>query len=467
MATLTTTIIALNGGNTAVPGTGEDTSITVTGAWLAGDQYTITFTDNTTGAQTQIGAGNITGVTPTYVLVFNNKTYLLGGNTVYISAVGDPTTWNNPNGIGNGYLTLGDYFGSSAMLVAAAPYQGKIVFFSRYSTQIWTVDADLGQWQLLQILQNIGTVAGASVQPLGDLDVFFLSDTGIRSLRPRDLTLNAFVPDIGSPIDSLIQSALLANNYTTACGIVEPSANRYWCYLNGVIYVLSYFPSAKITAWGMYWPTYATYPTASVGTYPVTGSPVVTYAATVGRSYYWIKGMHEVSITDGAVTYSQSCSFVSQGATLTVKGVAGTTITANDVEEQTPFTPTKFITYNGQVFCRDATHAFVFGGADNNTYDGTIATAATSWLDAKEPSVLKQSRGFESAFSGSWTFFEGMNQLNEQINKVWQGTKPTFQLGQIDFSDQGYHIKMQANTWDNQAATLSSLVFRYKKGNEK
>ena len=163
MATLTTTIIALNGGNTAVPGTGEDTSITVTGAWLAGDQYTITFTDNTTGAQTQIGAGNITGVTPTYVLVFNNKTYLLGGNTVYISAVGDPTTWNNPNGIGNGYLTLGDYFGSSAMLVAAAPYQGKIVFFSRYSTQIWTVDTDLGQWQLLQILQNIGTVAGASV----------------------------------------------------------------------------------------------------------------------------------------------------------------------------------------------------------------------------------------------------------------------------------------------------------------
>jgi hypothetical protein len=65
------------------------------------------------------------------------------------------------------------------------------------------------------------------------------------------------VVDVGSPVDSIITDSLL--NFTDAdkaCSIMEPTNNRYWLYLNGTIYVLSYYPQLKVQAWSTYLPTY-------------------------------------------------------------------------------------------------------------------------------------------------------------------------------------------------------------------
>lgn len=455
------------GGINPLTGQGEDYHFTLN---FTGNpaQVTLYLTDVLTGLQTQVGFGFVTGQDVTYVLTFNNKVYALAGGTVFASAIGDPTTWNNTNAIGNGFVQLSNWYSSVETLLAVAPYQGRLVFFSRRTAQIFIIDPNLANWQSQQILTNIGTVAPLSVQALGDLDVMFLSDTGIRSLRVRDMSLNAYVADIGSPIDSLIQTALLANNYTAACGVVEPQANRYWCYLNGVIYVLSYFPSVKVSAWGTYLPTYANTLTnnGAVTTYPAAPLNFVVWPVMAGRTYYWSKGANGINLINGTLNLTSSQSFVAQAGPCIQYGTAGQAVDAT-LEEQTPFTPQKFLVYNGQVYTRDASNAYLYGGANNNTYDGCIAVGETPWLDGKEPVLLKQVRGIDSAFKGAWTFFVGTNQLSETIQQVWQGNRPTFQLGQIETSQQGYHVKVRTQTWDNQPAVMSSIIARYQKGAEK
>lgn len=245
-------------GVTAAVGTGQDDTFTFGGVWATGDTYTVLLTDATTGVTTQVGAGFVSGVLAVYVQTFSDKIYVLGGPTVYCSAVGLPTVFNDPNATGNGFVSMVNWLSTAENLVAVAPYQGRLSFFTRRSTQIWAVSPLIDNWQQVQILQNIGTMAPLSVQPVGDLDVLFLSDTGIRSLRVHDSSLNAYVDDTGAPIDDLVQYGLLqsADGGVSACAVVDPKSGRYMVYLNGVIYVLSYFPSSKIRAWSTYLPTY-------------------------------------------------------------------------------------------------------------------------------------------------------------------------------------------------------------------
>jgi len=223
---------------------------------------TLTLTDTLTAYQEQYGFGDVTGVNFTYCFTVNDKVYGLSGNTVYVSAIGDATTWNDLNGLGNGFIKLVNWYSSPEPLVSAMVYQGKLLFLTRTTSQVWTIDADLAQWRHMQTIPNLGTIAARSVAALGELDVIFLSDSGIRSFRAREVTLNATVVDIGSAIDGFIASALssLTNaQRATACSIVEPSQSRYWLFIPNVggtagdIWVLNYFPEAKIVAWSRYY----------------------------------------------------------------------------------------------------------------------------------------------------------------------------------------------------------------------
>jgi hypothetical protein len=448
---LTTTEQALVGGLDNIQGIGQDYLFSVTSSFNVGDQLTMTFVDTTTGFQTQIGAGFVSGVQPVYAFTFSNKVYTLAGSSVYFSAVGRPAIWNDPNAAGNGYLQLGDYFGTTLPLLAAAPYQGKLAFFARQAVMIYTVNADPTQWQLGQILENTGTVAPLSVQAIGDLEVMYLSDTGIRSLRARETTLNAYVNDLGSAIDSLVTASNGSNS--TACGVVDPATGRYWCYVNGLIYVLSYFPASKILAWSTYLPTYQTAMTPAVKVYTVTA----------GRKYYWAKGSTETSITDGITTLTASGYITVASTSLTITGTVD-----GAVYEMTPFTPQKFVVYNGKVYCRDANRFYLYGGAAGTTYDYSQGIAATTWLDCAEPANdLKKGQCFDTAFVGNMAFSVGMDNLSGVLQQVYAGTQVTFQKGEIPCSVDGYHVKMQAVTLDNNAATLSSMLFEYVNGNAK
>src|ERR1700754_2777121 len=107
---LNTTANSLGGGTASASGTGEDWKLTIGGTWVTGDTLTLQLTDSQTGVLTQIGAGNITGITPNYCYTYNNKLYMLSGNTVYFSAIGLPTVFNDPTAAGNGFITMNDWF---------------------------------------------------------------------------------------------------------------------------------------------------------------------------------------------------------------------------------------------------------------------------------------------------------------------------------------------------------------------
>lgn len=417
MATTTVTpgnnCVAMTGGVTAVVGVGAQCQLIVGGTWVNGDQYTVDLVDSTTGFVTQIGAGFVTGAQPIQVVTFNDKVYVLSGSSVYFSGVDQPTTFNDPNGAFNGFFTLSNYFASNETLVAMSPYQGKLAFWSRWTIQIFITDPNPLNWVQSQVLPNMGTLATLSVQSLGDLDVLFLSDTGFRSLRVRDESLYAFINDIGAPIDLLVQANLQAGaSNALANGICDPSSGRYWCFLNNTIYVLSYYPSAKITAWATYSPTYVS-----------------------------------TSMTSGFL-----------GQTLTA-----TPVSMCVFEGQVYILATSL---EGDIILQ-------YGGTNNNTYDTCQATVATSWMDLKNPGTRKKARGFDGALNAGlttsvqWTISAGMDEVGGGLDQVFVGNS-TFEQEAVPFTADGYHIKIQAkSTAIAGPAVLSSMIFHYTEADEK
>jgi len=257
---LNTSASTMSGGIAAVVGVGQRQLFTIGGTWAVGDKATIVFTQNVSGTQTQVGAGYITGIVPAYCFTFNDKLYLLAGSTVYFSSIAQPTVFNDLDAVNNGFVLLTNHYATPENLTAIASFQGRLVFFSRQGVQIWTTPAEPSAWQLNQVFEYIGTRSPLSVKTVGDFEVFFLDETGIRSLRVRDNTLNAFSEDLGSPIDELVQAKLVASSdaqKNAACAVVEPSSKRYWIFIKDTIYVFSNFLSSKITAWSKYLPTYS------------------------------------------------------------------------------------------------------------------------------------------------------------------------------------------------------------------
>lgn len=137
-----------------------------------------------------------------------------------------------------------------------ANYFENMALFSRNNVQVWFMSDDPDENQQIQVLNNTGTIAPDSVTAFGDNDVFYLSESGIRSLRARDTTNAAFVNDVGIAIDPLIQNELLTNNVAAerAKGFLEPREGRFQLAIGSTIYVFSFFPSSKISAWSTYEP---------------------------------------------------------------------------------------------------------------------------------------------------------------------------------------------------------------------
>ena len=172
----------------------------------------------------------------------------------------DPTIWEPIDTSGNrtfaGAINLSTQDGGSEQLTGLAVYQDALAIFSDQTTHIWNVSSvnpiQMGQ---VQILPNLGTSAPRSVQTFGEADVFFLGQSGIRSLRARDSSNFASVADVGTPIDEEIQDFLAERGELVrknAVSAIEPREGRYWLAVENRIYVLSRFPGSRITAWSRY-----------------------------------------------------------------------------------------------------------------------------------------------------------------------------------------------------------------------
>lgn len=191
------------------------------------------------------------GTTAQYSRVFASKLYTTRGSELHFSSVDQPNVeLNTVSSPGGGFIDVAKNDSESEDLSGLEVYYGKLAVFARYTTQIWQVDPDPALNQLTQTLRT-GSIAPHAIRQFGTGDVLFLSDSGIRSLRALNVTLAAGVIDVGSPIDKLVQANVAAEPALSywARSVVEPITGRFWLSIGGTLYVLSFFPSAKISAW--------------------------------------------------------------------------------------------------------------------------------------------------------------------------------------------------------------------------
>ena len=464
------------GGVTAATGWGQRDRLRFVGTWAEGEYWTWQVT-SAVGDFT-LGAGNLYGASYSFLLTYGEKLYAANGTNWNFSAVGDPTGWEEQD-IGAGAINFQTSFGFVDEAVSLGVMQGRLAVFGRRNIQIWTVDADPSAYQRIQVLQNIGTVAPRSVQSIGELDLIFLDDTGVRSLRTRETTLNAYVEDLGSPIDEILQpilAGLTDEQKATATSVVEPNSKRYWVCVNGTIYVLSQFPMSGILAWSTYEPTYHAFIDPSTANYSSGGVGGYT-GLVVGRTYYWTKGANDTSLTSGTTILTASGEFVAEATTASLVGTASAAITCF-LEGGVSFTPEWITVKDGRIYIRSTNGLlFLYGGTDGVTYDKTVPTVTLPWLDLEKPSQVKIGKGIDVAQKGKWHAYVSMNpRASSPVEVRLQGsaTSPnvlndsTFDTGHYPYSGAGTHFQLKFKGY--MAATeqkLSKAVFLYDEGNVK
>lgn len=199
-------------------------------------------------------ASDITGINPTFALVYKSKMHLTAGPSVFFSALNNPLSWD-PQEAGAGYVNFSENFSTRYDIVSIAPYKSQLAVFGQNNTQIWGWDPNPELNSQQQVLANTGAIGAGSIIQLGDVDVFYVSSSGIRSLRARDATDSAMSSDVGTQIDTLIEDeiALAAPDYKIS-SVIEPNSGRYMMSINNKIYVLSQFTGSQIQAWSTYDP---------------------------------------------------------------------------------------------------------------------------------------------------------------------------------------------------------------------
>lgn len=216
-------------------------------------RYTVNLVKS--GVTTSIGLGDRATQPAQLVKTYKRKMYSLSNSLLNFSGLDDPTKLDRDNDVGAGFINMSSQASGSSQLTAIEPYQDKVAIFARRTIQIWFLDTDAAKNINTQILNDTGSRAGRSVVGYGDLDLFYLSDTGIRSIRARDTTNSASVNDVGTPIDTLVQEylrTLTEEQIVNSVAIVEPTDGRYMLAIGSRIFVFSYFPSKRISAWSYY-----------------------------------------------------------------------------------------------------------------------------------------------------------------------------------------------------------------------
>lgn len=188
-----------------------------------------------------------------FVKTFGAKMYTTSGPALHFSGIGTPTIFNT-EAVGAGFIDLTTYASGADNLLALENYFGRLAVFARDTIQIWALDPDPDRNQQEQVIRNSGTIAPNSAVQVGEVDLFFLSDTGIMTLRPHGVTTEAQVEDASLPISDIVQNKVAENetNAARAIGIIEPHTKSFWLALDDTIFVLSRYPGSKIAAWSVY-----------------------------------------------------------------------------------------------------------------------------------------------------------------------------------------------------------------------
>ncbi len=179
------------------------------------------------------------------------KMYAVGSGdntTVRFCKTGDPRDWTAASDAG--FLPAGLYAKGSDQVTAIGPFQrsGLWVGFSDNS-QVWTVDPNPANHSLLDNIEGIGTLyhrAAAAVSR----DLFFLAQSGFRSVSLIAITDNLQDNDVGSAIDALVKAQIVASD--DPLSMYYPKLGQFWCINGSTVWVYSFSRTSKISAWSKF-----------------------------------------------------------------------------------------------------------------------------------------------------------------------------------------------------------------------
>lgn len=234
------------GGVNRIAAVAKVVTATVGGTFEGADVFTLTI-DAIAYVTTGLASGM--GIT---ALTYQGKMYSVTTSLLEFSALNDPTSLT---GTGSGFINMTNQNEDNDALVGIKQYQNRIAVFSRDNIQIWVIAVDPSQNTFQQSVENTGALSVRSILQYGNIDVFYLNDTGVRSIRARDASNAPAVNDVGVAIDPFIQqymTTLTGAQISRACATIDPLDGRYWLALHNRIFVYSYFPGSKISAWTYY-----------------------------------------------------------------------------------------------------------------------------------------------------------------------------------------------------------------------
>jgi hypothetical protein len=258
---------SFSGGTNLIQAAPQIMEFTISDTFTPGDKYSIILVDPASPNQPyQFGFNRVGGVQPNFSATYKGKEYLAAGSTLYFSKLNDATKWGVYE-LGSGFIDMSNNFGGREDITGFGAYQGFVAVFTRRNCQLWFFDPNPAQNAQKQILDNTGCLAPGSVAAVGAVDMFYLADNGIRSLRARENTDAAYANDIGSPVDQMVidhmRTMTEADKYN-AKAIIEPEDGRYWLALGSRLFVLSSFAGSGINAWSEYEPGFQVQELASM-----------------------------------------------------------------------------------------------------------------------------------------------------------------------------------------------------------
>jgi len=257
---------AINGATTSPDYTavasGTIVSIVAATPGAAPNGFAVTFNsinslviDPATGLQMANGSDATATYQPgPFVKTIGKKVYAVSGPNMHFSGVAAPTKWTTST-VGAGFIDMSTEASGSEELVALAKYQNQVAVFAERLVQIWYTDPDPSLNRQSQVLNNTGTISPRSVTQFGDNDLFYLDESGLRSLRARDSSNAAATTDIGVPVDTLVVEKLNELDIEARqkiIGLIEPRDGRFWLIIDDTIFVFSFFNGAKVSAWSTY-----------------------------------------------------------------------------------------------------------------------------------------------------------------------------------------------------------------------
>lgn len=375
-----------------------------------------TFTDDEPISEAAVAAN----LDRTYQRILNNKSYVVGGRSLFGSAVGAPSDMAGTGSWTTDLTTQGTPIGDA---LSIGEYFSQLVVFGERGMMFWLVDPDPDQNQYLRTVS--GSVFGPrSITGYADGDVLYLSKSGIRSLQARDSSNQARVSDVGSPIDSEIRDRLSVDSndtdplfddidppvanapfYNLATGIVHEDSGQAWMALRDKIYVLSRYPLAKVLAWSSFDLPLPEYETDRAGQ---------------GKAQ-WVADWCEIN---------------------------DTVVLRNFADE-----------------------VYVYGGADGVSYDTSEVEVVTPFMDMGRPGSIKRFTGIDIVCEGQWRVEYATDHFGDDRETIWEPLAvvdgSSRSGAKIGFDASGTQIALRLRCQDDFAAKLSEILIYYNDGSQK